>query len=299
MGCRLDRARDMAIRCVHEAHMHRLEGRESCFVTLTFDDAHLPSDLSVSVQFMQRFHYRLRSIIGPFRFLLCAEYGDRFKRPHAHAIYFGHDFREDRKAFKRVALDNVLYTSPTLDRAWPYGKATIGDFTRETGGYVARYSTKKVGGDRAAAHYRRERINPETGEVESWQVTPEFLLSSRNPGLGSTWFDRYKSDVFPADFLIVDGQRVPVPRYYLLKLEAEEREAIRAARKASAAAAIPFTTADDERALPREEREGRQRRRRLLGGGFVGDNADPRLMSRHEVGRLRVTDLKRPLDAEG
>lgn len=42
---------------------------------------------------------------------------------------------------------------------------------------------------------------------------------SRRPGLGSGWFDRYQSDAFPSDFLVVDGHKVKPPKYYLDKLK--------------------------------------------------------------------------------
>ena len=38
IGCRLERSRQWAMRCVHEAEMHD----ENVFVTLTYDDDHLP-----------------------------------------------------------------------------------------------------------------------------------------------------------------------------------------------------------------------------------------------------------------
>ncbi len=43
IGCRLDRSRQWAMRCLHEAQLHD----DNCFVTLTYDDDHLPFDLSL------------------------------------------------------------------------------------------------------------------------------------------------------------------------------------------------------------------------------------------------------------
>lgn len=39
IGCRLERAQAWAVRCVHEAQMHEA----NCFITLTYDDEHLPA----------------------------------------------------------------------------------------------------------------------------------------------------------------------------------------------------------------------------------------------------------------
>lgn len=57
---------------------------------------------------------------------------------------------------------------------------------------------------------------------------------SRRPGIGSEWYDRYSCDAFPSDFLVVDGSKRPVPRYYTNKLEEEAKKAIKDKRKARA-----------------------------------------------------------------
>ena len=40
VGCRLERSRQWAVRCMHEAKMHE----RNCFITLTYSDAALASD---------------------------------------------------------------------------------------------------------------------------------------------------------------------------------------------------------------------------------------------------------------
>jgi hypothetical protein len=37
---------------------------------------------------------------------------------------------------------------------------------------------------------------------------------SLKPGIGSSWFAKYSSDVFPADHVIVRGKECRPPRYY-------------------------------------------------------------------------------------
>ena len=56
----------------------------NCFVTLTYDEDHLPLDRSVSRREVQLFMKRLRKAISPLRvrFFACGEYGERFGRPH-------------------------------------------------------------------------------------------------------------------------------------------------------------------------------------------------------------------------
>jgi len=37
---------------------------------------------------------------------------------------------------------------------------------------------------------------------------------SRNPGLGSKWFEKYQSDIYPWGRMIIRGQKMSVPRHY-------------------------------------------------------------------------------------
>ena len=43
IGCRLERSRQWAIRCIHEAQLHS----KNCFITLTYSPAHVPADGSL------------------------------------------------------------------------------------------------------------------------------------------------------------------------------------------------------------------------------------------------------------
>lgn len=74
---------------------------------------------------------------------------------------------------------------------------------------------------------------------------------SRRPGIGSDWYDKYACDAFPSDFLVIEGGKRPVPRYYTNKLEEEEKKAIKEKRKARAEANSANST--PERLAVREE----------------------------------------------
>lgn len=78
---------------------------------------------------------------------------------------------------------------------------------------------KKQTGKHAHESELYTRCNIDTGECIS--VNPEFAVMSLRPGLGTSWYERYKSDAFPSDFLIVEGKKHPVPRFYVNKLKAE------------------------------------------------------------------------------
>lgn len=208
IGCRLDRSRQWAIRCMHEAQLHA----DSVFITLTYDDDHLPVDHSlryVDFQlFMKRLRFHFRSERQRIRFFMCGEYGDHFGRPHYHACLFG-CFFADRVLFKRLASGSNLYTSDVLSSLWPLGHSSIGDVTFESAAYVARYCVKKVTGVGADEHYK---FCDENGEF-FWRQ-PEFAHMSLKPGIGAKWFEKYHAEVYPRDHVIVGGQKLKPPKFY-------------------------------------------------------------------------------------
>ncbi len=212
-GCRLERSRQWAVRCVHEAQMHK----QNSFITLTYSPEHVPDDGSLRLEDWQKFAKRLRHKAGPFRFFHCGEYGEVNLRPHYHACIFGLDFIADRGLWKDSGK-YPLFRSPLLDETWGLGFATVGALTYESAAYVARYVMKKVNGSLAAEKYGR--VDEKTGEV--FFVRPEYVTMSRRPGIGSEWFAKFKSDVYPSDECIVEGKRYRPPRFYDSKLDDEE-----------------------------------------------------------------------------
>ena len=161
IGCRIDRSRDWALRCVHEASSFTY----NCFVTLTFDDVHLNHRGSLVKSDFQKFMKRLRkrydgidavsrpdgSVHFPIRYFHCGEYGSLLSRPHHHACLFNFDFPDKELWSTRSGVR--LFRSESLERLWPFGFCTIGEVTWESAAYVARYVTKKVTGKDAASHY--------------------------------------------------------------------------------------------------------------------------------------------------
>jgi hypothetical protein len=205
---------------------------QNCFITLTFSPEELAkreNPQSLDVGEFQRFMKRLRKKYGAgVRFFHCGEYGEQNKRPHYHALLFGVDF-SDRQLFSQ--RDGVkLYVSDSLSKLWPYGFSTIGDVTFESAAYCARYVMKKIRGEAASEHYMWTDMS--TGEVT--QVKPEYATMSRKPGIGKTWFDKYKKDVFPNDYCVIRGHEVRPPRYYETLLSEEELIELKAKRKENA-----------------------------------------------------------------
>ena len=142
-------------------------------------------------------------------FFYCGEYGGQTFRPHYHELVFNFDF-SDREYWKTVN-GIKYYTSKSLQELWPYGFSTIGSVTFNSAAYVARYSLKKVYGNKADDHYRR--ICPETGE--EYFLEAEFCRPSRKPGIGKPWFEKWApTDVFPNDSVVSRGAECKLPRYY-------------------------------------------------------------------------------------
>jgi len=203
---------------MHEAQMHQL----STFVTLTYDDQHLPEGQTLVKRHFQLFMKRLRKLHkGKIKFFHCGEYGDCDRRPHYHAILFGIDFA-DKKKHSKSKSGNTLYVSETLNKLWGLGFAWIGDVTIESAGYVARYALKKIGGDLKEKHYQNTDIN--TGEIH--QIQPEYATMSTRPAIGKSWYEKYKDDAYPSDFLTFKGKQMAVPRYYDKLLKRENPELI-------------------------------------------------------------------------
>lgn len=262
IGCRIDRSRDWAIRCMHEASMHE----ESCFLTLTYRPEDLPVDGSLDKSHFQKFMKRLRKSIAPkkVRFFHCGEYGENLSRPHYHALLFGHSFVD--QTLLTIRNGNRYYTSRTLDNLWGLGYSMLGNVTFESAAYVARYITKKVTGADAADYYWRD--DPLTGVC--WRVEPEYCTMSRRPGIGGKFYEENFSDIFPHDFCVHPSKYVEVktPRYYSNLLEADDPELFESLLK---------------------KRKQRQKK-------YAKDCTDERLAVRHKCKVLQVEKLIRPIE---
>lgn len=206
IGCRLERSRQWAIRCVFEADLYD----DNCFITLTYDDDNIPAGGSLRKDHFQKFMKRLRKkyvkdVDDRIRYFECGEYGENFDRPHYHACLFNFDFKD--KVLWDIRDGVRLYRSESLEKLWPYGYSTIGDVTFESSAYVARYIMKKITGGESEEHYK--------GRL------PEYVTMSRRPGLAKVWYDKYKdTDVLPADSVVVrNGVVCKPPKYFDKELE--------------------------------------------------------------------------------
>lgn len=185
LGCRLTRSRNWAARCVHEASLYD----RNCFLTLTYNDDHLPSDLSLHFEHVQKFMHDLRQKFpnDKIRYFLCGEYGEQYERPHYHILLFNFSFPDVKLWCYKNRI--ALWTSEILNSIWKHGYCIIGDVNFQSAAYVARYVLKKITGDKADDHYH--------GRV------PEFCSMSLRPGIGHDWIEKYATDVLNTGFLVV------------------------------------------------------------------------------------------------
>ncbi len=258
------------MRCTHEASLHE----ENCFITLTYNAENLPPDAGLRKKHFQDFMKRLRKETKiKIRYYHCGEYGDKNNRPHYHAILFGLNFNDWVYLFDSPSGEPI-YTSPTLERIWQNGFATVGTVTFESAAYVARYCMKKINGKKAdeinnntgLKHY--ERINSYTGEIT--EVISEYATMSRGGrsgrGIGYDWINNFTSDVYPKDFTTIRGIKVKPPRYYDKYIES-----------------IDLDMYDDIKAG------------RALNGHQSNDNTPSRLKAREVVIKAQNNQLKRQL----
>lgn len=256
-GCRLNRSREWAVRCMHEAQLHE----ENCFITLTYNDDNVPEGNSLNHRHFQLFMKRLRKTAGKkLSFYMCGEYGETFSRPHFHAAIFGYDFK-DKEPIKKLQ-EGSLFRSAILEHLWPYGYSTIGAVTFQSAAYIARYVMKKITGDLAKTHYTW--IDTDGVITER---TPEYNRMSLRPAIGKNWLAKFGSDVYPSDEVIERGRRIKPPRYYDKQFQEQQPDQF----------------------------EEIQHQRYLKALPHRGDNTDERLRVKEQVEIAKTKSLKRSI----
>jgi hypothetical protein len=236
MECRLAYSREWADRMMLE----RLYHDSSYFVTLTYDDEHVPRNVLysgegdvVSVMTlrktdMQKFMKRLRKEVDErIRFYGSGEYGNETFRPHYHLIIFGLHL-DDLVPFGKSELGFQYYRSPLLESKWKFGFSGVSHVTWETCAYVSRYVTKKLKGQAADCY-------------EALGIEPEFCLMSRKPGLAAKYYEEHGNYIYEYDEINIDGGSrgltMKPPKYFDWKYDLDNPQRmgeIKAARQEAA-----------------------------------------------------------------
>lgn len=234
IGCRIRQREDWTTRIELEARDYPKE--EVWFITLTYDDEHVPGmivktgEIMRKVQYtwkpgekrpesvqillyedIQKFLKRLRKAYrGKLRYFVAGEYGEQTARPHYHMILYGWRPTDLENLYK--IHHNGYYTSKWLTDLWNMGQIQIAQAVPETYRYVAGYVTKKmyeIDGKKANAYYELGQTKP-------------FACMSLKPGLGDHYYQEHKAEIWRQGYIqCTNGKRAQIPRYYEKQMEAE------------------------------------------------------------------------------
>lgn len=216
---------EFAVRCMLEAKEHK----QNCFVTLTYNNENLPSELSKrDLQlFTKKLRYHLSEKGITIRLFQCGEYGEKNARPHYHMIIFGWS-PDDLSFLYTTKKGQMIYNSPFLASIWGKGFVSVGELSFEAARYCAKYMQKLAYDDKG--------------------IAKPFILSSRRPGIGGLQptLDYIKRNLI-SDKVYLNGEIYPIPHYYLKLLEksGDYAETIKSIRERRAS----LVTVRDEKQL--------------------------------------------------
>lgn len=234
IGCRIRQREDWTTRIELEARDYPKE--QVWFITLTYDDDHVPGmivktgEIMRKVQYtwkpgekrpdsvqillyedIQKFLKRLRKAYkGKLRYFVAGEYGEQTARPHYHMILYGWVPKDLENLYK--IHHNGYYDSKWLSDLWGMGQIQIAQAVPETYRYVAGYVTKKmyeIDGKKANAYYELGQTKP-------------FACMSLKPGLGDKYYQEHKAEIWRQGYIqCTNGKQAQIPRYYEKQMEAE------------------------------------------------------------------------------
>lgn len=203
-ACRINYTSSWTLRMLYEL----ANWDSASFVTLTYDDEHLPKDRGLHPEHLKKFWKDIRYDLGKERhikYYACGEYGDKTKRPHYHAIIYGLNPFEDKD--RKLISDNWTLCDPFLfDKNRK--EQTIAYVCREDIAYVAGYVQKKLNGDMAVEEYG-DKVRP---------------FSRCSQGLGLDFAMMNADRLINNGYTFLNGHKIGVPRYFREKLGISQRE---------------------------------------------------------------------------
>lgn len=189
------RAFEWGIRAKHEISCKP----DNCFITLSYDEDHIPVDHEDLIEQFKLFMKRIRKKVPKIKYMASHEYGTLTQRPHHHVLIFGWSPTEMVK-HSTSKKGYPLFISKEVSKEWKKGFHSIGDANEKTAYYIASYSLKKS---------KDEKYRSDTGEI-----VKDSFSCSKHTGIGKEYFEKnYKQ--------MIDSQSL-LPRYYqklLLKID--------------------------------------------------------------------------------
>lgn len=253
IGCRLEYSRQWAFRCLLEASYYEY----NYFITLTYDDEHLPRKFSPIVDkktgeleelrvsypleknalsaFMKRLRIEAYRKFGfdNIRFYGCGEYGSKNGRPHYHVLVFNCPI-PDLVPAEKSRSGGLQYKSKFLESVWKFGRVRFSEVNFQTCAYVARYMTKKHKGE-------------DSDYYEKNGLLPEYVRMSRRPGIASRYYHDHKDKIYHYDnFIVKNGDNAFVskpPKYFDRMFDLDDHDSlveIKQARKDLAESQMQF-----------------------------------------------------------
>nr|WAE43903.1 MAG: replication initiator protein [Microviridae sp.] len=185
--------------------LHELSSwnNKASFITLTYDDEHLPPNASLVKNDLQLFFKRLRKSLEPYKrkikYFASGEYGSTTNRPHYHMIVFGLDLSKDDKQFIINAWHNCDWKNPHILQK------SFGIAEPDSINYVSAYIHDKLSGEMAIEEYT------------NYGREPVFKISSL--GIGKQFAFDNKQQIKDNKFITMFGTKMSIPRYYIKKLD--------------------------------------------------------------------------------
>lgn len=246
IGCRLEYSRQWANRGFLESKLHE----ENYFITLTYDDEHLPmkdfvkvpkqqSELEKKIEGekfiiyprteewtgtlnkrdVQLFFKRLRKRIGKFSYMCAGEYGEKNGRPHYHAILFGAHFETETFYNSRNINNNFYWQNDVIEECWTeeVGRGAVG------AGRSLGFSNISIANWNTIAYTARYITKKQYGKAsDEWYASlgrdKEFFVTSRNPAIGKEYFNLHHMEIMEKDKVLIHNingsYEVTRPRYF-------------------------------------------------------------------------------------
>lgn len=223
-ACNLTKSAEWATRNMLET----LEHEHCYFLTLTYDDEHLPipeymeytevlkeateiKERKVRVendgtwtdgtlypehvtQFINsiRKHFERQDITG-IRYFYCGEYGEQTHRPHYHMLLYGVPLDLSQNYSYHIDKNfKEHWKNPLIDHYWKHGMHDIANLEWSCAAYVSRYCTKKLNNEPLSGKWYAEH-----GKIK------EFIRMSRKPGIGMKYYQLHKLDIYKNDSMVM------------------------------------------------------------------------------------------------